>query len=101
MHCKKIQLNEEFAQALTFRSAATPPASIIMVQIAGKYKRTKCENYDKFLDKIGAGFMIKKVKQECMIYEIALVHSVWFGRDDIKFVGHCSLSLHLYICLRV
>ena len=30
-----------------------------MVQIAGKYKRTKVENYDKFLDKIGAGFMIK------------------------------------------
>ena len=33
--------------------------------------------------------------------EIALMHSVWFVRDDIKFVGHCSLSIHLYVCLRV
>jgi len=31
-----------------------------MVQIAGTYKRTKCENWEQFLDKIGTSFMIKK-----------------------------------------
>jgi len=31
-----------------------------MVQIAGKYKRTKAENWEEFLDKIGTSFMIKK-----------------------------------------
>ncbi len=31
-----------------------------MVQIAGKYKRTKCENYDEFLSKVGVGFLLRK-----------------------------------------
>merc|ERR1712117_87983 len=31
-----------------------------MVNIAGTYKRTKCENWEQFLDKIGTSFMIKK-----------------------------------------
>ncbi len=31
-----------------------------MVQVTGKYKRTKCENNEEFLTKIGASFLIRK-----------------------------------------
>jgi hypothetical protein len=31
-----------------------------MVAIAGKYKRTKCENNEEFLAKIGANFLVRK-----------------------------------------